>query len=194
MKPNMHRIGAILASALSLAAGAPAAIADGPVAVFAAVPAVAGRDMLPYRLSYLQSIKFIDDGVRYIDPLSRFFISPAGELCFRGVPSSPQIIYDSGHRDWCMHPWFVGRVEAVANDITHINEVRLSCGRDYPQCARRLGPLPALANAAWVANSISAATHDYRRERAALENLITLMGGAIAPSEPIGLVTIGGAR
>jgi hypothetical protein len=194
-----HRIGALVAAVLLLAAGAPeASRADGPTAVFVAVPAspaaVSSRDLPFYRLGYLESIKFVDDGMRYVDPLSRFFVSPAGELCFRTVPSSPQIIYDSGYRDWCMHPLFVGRVETVVNDITNINEVRLSCRRDYPQCARRLGPPTLLVDTAWIANSISAATIDNRRERAALENLIALLGGTVVRSEPVGLVATGAAR
>ncbi len=38
--------------------------------------AFARRDPLPGRPSYLETIKYIDDGVRYIDALSQFFIHP----------------------------------------------------------------------------------------------------------------------
>lgn len=198
MKPIKDRIAAVVAAASWLVAAPAVSPADVPPAFYAAAPAssvaVSSRDLPPYRMGYLQSIKFIDDGMRYIDALSRFFISPAGELCFRIMPNSPQTIYDSDHRDWCMHPLSVGRVEAVANDITNINEIRLWCRREYPQCARRVGPPTVYGDTPWIANSISAATIDNRRERAAVENLIALMGGAVALSEPASLLAIGTGR
>ena len=140
-------------------------------------PAFARRSPLPGQLGYLQTIKYIDDGMRYVDPLGRFFISPAGEMCFRIIPNYPTIIYDSFYRDWCIFPQLVDRVDAATNPT--FNEVRLWCMRAYPQCAHSLGETGR------IANSISAATIDYRQERAALENLIYMMGGNARPSQAL---------
>lgn len=146
--------------------------------------AFATRQPLPGQLAYLQAIRYIDDGMRYIDPHSRFFVSPAGEICFRVFPNSPTIIYDNHHSDWCMYPQHVARVEAMANKITNTNEVRLWCARPFPQCARRIDHPNPLGDGGWVANTISAATLDYREQRAALQNLIYLMGGNIDARAP----------
>src|SRR5437879_5024987 len=58
-------------------------------------PAFAVRIPAPGRPGYLQTIKFVDDGMRYVDRDSQFFISPAGEMCFRIRPNYPEIIYDA---------------------------------------------------------------------------------------------------
>jgi hypothetical protein len=126
---------------------------------------------------YLQTIKFIDDGMRYIDRDSQFFISPAGEMCFRVRPNYPEVIYAATYRNWCIYPQIVDRVEAAANDVTGINEVRLWCIRSYPQCAHA-------ADTGWVSNNISAATVDYLQERAAVEHLVYMMGGSVRFAEP----------
>jgi hypothetical protein len=136
-------------------------------------PSFVRRGPPPGRPDYLQTIKYIDDGMRYVDPLTQFFISPAGEMCFRTKPNYPQVIYETRYRIWCIYPQTVDHVEAVTNDITRINEVHVWCLRAYPQCAHNL------TEPGWIANSISASTLDYRQERDALENLIYLMGGNI---------------
>jgi hypothetical protein len=146
-------------------------------------PAFARRGPLPGRPDYLQTIKYIDDGMRYIDPLTQFFVSPVGEMCFRTKPNYPQVIYETRYRIWCIYPQTVDRVEAVTNDITRINEVHVWCLRAYPQCAHSLNEI------GWIANSISASTVDYRQERDAVENLIYLMGGNIRFSQPPGVET-----
>jgi hypothetical protein len=147
--------------------------------------AFATRGPLPGRPDYLQTIKYIDDGMRYVDPLTHFFISPAGELCFRTKPNYPQVIYETRYRTWCMYPQTIDHVEAVTNDITRINEVHVWCLRAYPQCAH------SLTEPGWIANSISASTVDYRQERDALENLIYLMGGNIKFSPSPGVAASG---
>jgi hypothetical protein len=136
-------------------------------------PSFVRRGPPPGRPDYLQTIKYIDDGMRYVDPLTQFFISSAGEMCFRTKPNYPQVIYETRYRIWCIYPQTVDHVEAVTNDITRINEVHVWCLRAYPQCAHNL------TEPGWIANSISASTLDYRQERDALENLIYLMGGNI---------------
>jgi hypothetical protein len=149
-------------------------------------PAFARRGSLPGRPDYLLTIKYIDDGMRYVDPLTHFFISPAGELCFRTKPNYPQVIYETRYRTWCMHPQTVDRVEAVSNDITRINEVHVWCRRAYPQCAHSLTEL------GWIANSISISTVDYRKERDALEDLTDMMGGKTRFAPPPSVESSGG--
>jgi hypothetical protein len=140
-------------------------------------PAFAVRIPAPGRPGYLQTIKFVDDGMRYVDRDSQFFISPAGEMCFRVRPNYPEIIYDAAYRNWCIYPQVVDRVEAATNDVTGINEVRLWCLRSYPQCAHA-------PDSGWVSNNISAGTVDYLRERAAVEDLISIMGGNVRFAQP----------
>jgi hypothetical protein len=148
-------------------------------------PAFARRGPLPGRPDYPQTIKYIDDGMRYVDPLTHFFVSPAGAMCFRTKPNYPQAIYEARYRVWCMYPQTVDHVEAVTNGITRINEVDVWCLRAYPQCAH------SLTEPDWIANSISASTLDYRQERDALENLIYLMGGNIRFTPPPGVEASG---
>jgi hypothetical protein len=93
-------------------------------------------------------------------------------MCFRTRPNYPQIIYEAFHKDWCIYPQAVDRVEAAPN------VVRLWCMRAYPQCAHVLGQVGL------IANSISVETIDYQQERAALESLINVMGGNIRLSQP----------
>jgi len=151
-----------------------------PSGVATAVPSVpinllpfAKREPLLGHPSYQHTVKYIDDGMRYIDPRSQFFISPAGEMCFRTRPDHPKVMYESFYTTWCIHPQFVDRVEAITNAT--FNEVRLWCTHAYPQCVHSLGEFGRNAN------SIIAPTIDYRQERAALENLIYLMGGNARP-------------
>src|SRR5690349_11868047 len=48
-------------------------------------PAYAIRPPLPGRPGYLDMIRYIDSGVKYIDPYAEFFISYDGQMCFRGL-------------------------------------------------------------------------------------------------------------
>lgn len=141
--------------------------------------AFALRGPLPGWPPYLATVKYIDDGMRYVDPPSGFFISPSGEMCFRTIPDYPTVIYDHFYRTWCIYPQMVDRVETVTNPTT--NEVRVWCIRAYPQCAH------TIENFARFSNSISAPTLDYRQERTALENLVYMMGGYARPAEPVNL-------
>lgn len=145
-------------------------------------PAFAVRAPLPGQFGYQETIKYIDDGMKYVDPYSRFFVSAAGELCFYAPPVSPQTIYDDHHSTWCLYPQTVSRVEALWNGSGGISEVRLWCRHAYPQCARRLDFPNPLGTLRWAANSITLRMIPYREERAAIENLVFLMGGSPAPS------------
>ena len=138
--------------------------------------AFARRGALPGRPSYLETIKYIDDGVRYIDALSQFFISPAGEMCFRTRANYPQIYYNAYYRHWCIYPQSIDRVSVLEIE-TGLMGVELWCMRAYPQCAHSL-------ETGEIANRISAPAIDYRQERAALQNLIYLMGGNVRFSQP----------
>src|ERR1700680_3649505 len=42
------------------------------------------RAPLPGQMGYLETIKYIDDGIKYIDPSGEFFVSYNGDMCFRG--------------------------------------------------------------------------------------------------------------
>jgi hypothetical protein len=81
-----------------------------------------------------------------------------------------------------MPPTAVNNVEALENDISYVNTVRLWCVLQAPQCARRAG-IPnflengILDNTGWLGNSISVQTRPFREQRNAIEYLVYLMGG-----------------
>jgi hypothetical protein len=134
------------------------------------------RPPLPGHPGYLETIKFIDNGVRYIAPTRGFFVSNIGDLCFKGVlvPGiTPEYIPDNF---WCISPFNVTRVEAIENDISYINQVRLWCQLAAPQCAYKVG-YPNMLDNLWDANSITAETVPFLRQRDAIAYLIYLMGG-----------------
>ena len=122
--------------------------------------AFAVRAPLPGRPGYLATIKFVDDGVRYIDPLSHFYISGAGEMCFHTPPSYPKVYTDAFYKDWCIHPYVVDRV-SVIDFSSGAHGVEMWCMRAYPACAHAL-------QTGEVANRVFAESIDYRQERAAL--------------------------
>jgi hypothetical protein len=138
-------------------------------------PAFAKRGPLPGQPGYLSTIKYVDDGVRYVDPLSQFFVSPAGEMCFRTGLSAPTVYYQAFYRNWCIHPQFVDRVSVITQ--TELRAVELWCLRAYPQCAHAL-------ETGEIANRVFATTVDYQQERAALQHLIYMMGGNVRFSQP----------
>jgi hypothetical protein len=134
---------------------------------------------------YLETIKYIDDGVRYIDPYSEFFISFDGEMCFRGLVNRQLAEFENYQNYWCMQPTAVNNVDAIENDISFINEVRLWCAHAAPQCAHRFGYPNYLDESGWIANSISVQIIPYRQERRAIEHLVYLMGGNIQDTQPL---------
>jgi hypothetical protein len=147
-------------------------------------PIFALRPPLPGQLSYLQAIRFIDDGMKYVDPLSAFFVSSAGEMCFFVRPNFPIAIYDAPYRYWCVYPRAVDRVEALANGGEGINTVQLWCRYDAPQCAHRLFYPVVPGKRGWVADNVLVPTVAYRAQQAAIETLIYLMGGYVRPPGP----------
>jgi len=133
--------------------------------------AFAVQTPLPGRPGYLETIKFVADGVRYIDPLSHFYISAAGEMCFHTPPSNPKIYTDAYYKDWCIHPYVVDRVSVI--DFSNgAHGVEMWCMRAYPACAHAL-------ETGEVANRVFAESINYRQERAALRELIYMMGGNV---------------
>ena len=139
-------------------------------------PAFAVRAPLQGRPDYLATIKFVDDGVRYIDPLSRFYISAAGEMCFHTPPSYPKVYTDAYYKDWCIHPYVVDRVSVTVNSSGG-HGVEMWCMRAYPACAHSL-------QSGEIANRTYATTVDYQQERRALQHLVYMMGGSVPFSGP----------
>jgi hypothetical protein len=145
-------------------------------------PAYAVRLPPPGRPGYLETIRYIDDGVKYIDPYAEFFVSFDGQMCFRGLVNHQQAFFENYQNYWCMPPTAVSNVEALENGISYVNAIRLWCVLEAPQCARRTG-IPnflengVLDNTGWLGNSISAQTRPYREQRDAIEYLVYLMGG-----------------
>ena len=141
--------------------------------------AFAKRQPLPGQPGYLETIRFINSGMRYIDPFAEFFISPDGQMCFRGLVNRQLLEFENYQNYWCMHPVFVNNVEELQNSTTSVNSVRLWCILEAPQCARRIGWPNYLDESLWISNSISAQTRPSREQRAAIEHLIYLMGGNV---------------
>ena len=145
-------------------------------------PAFEKRAALPGQLGYLETIKYIDDGVRYIDPSAQFFVSPDGEMCFRGLVNRQLVEFETYSNFWCISPYVVANVDALENDITFVNEVRLWCAHADPQCAHRVGNPDYLDTSPGIANSIVVQVTPYKPERAAIEHLVYLMGGNVRES------------
>ena len=148
-------------------------------------PVFAVRPPLPGRPSYLDTIRYIDNGVKYIDPFAEFFISFDGQMCFRGLVNRQEAYFEYYQNYWCMHPTAVNNVEALENNISYVNNVRLWCVLEAPQCARRTGIPNFLDDSGWVENSITAQTRPFREQRNAIEYLIYLMGGNVREREPV---------
>src|SRR5438876_1808295 len=70
------------------------------------------RPPLPGQPGYLETIKYVDNGVKYIDPASEFFISYDGEMCFRGLVNHQSAEFESYRTYWCISPLAVNNIEA----------------------------------------------------------------------------------
>ena len=148
-------------------------------------PVFAVRPPLPGQPGYLDTIRYIDNGLKYIDPFAEFFISYDGQLCFRGLVNRQQAVFENYQTYWCMPPSAVNNVEALENNISYLNTVRLWCVLEAPQCARRVGFPNVLDESGWIGNSITAQTRPFREQRAAIQYLIYLMGGDVREPEPL---------
>jgi hypothetical protein len=138
-------------------------------------PAFARRAPPAGRPTYLETIKYIDDGLRYVDPTTAFYVSADGRMCFRGVLTNPQTTWDNVYKtDWCLLPTAVSRVATV---VIGTSQVFLRCKHADPQCIHEIGYSRAI-NTAYVR------TLPPDQEKAAVEHLIYLMGGTLGDSEP----------
>jgi hypothetical protein len=147
--------------------------------------AFAKRAAPPGRPGYLDTIEYINNGVKYIDPYSEFFISFDGAMCFRGLVNRQQTEFENYQNYWCIYPTAVNNIDAIENGISYVNEVRLWCTHETPQCARRFGFPNFLDQSAWIGNSISAQIVPYKQQRSAIEYLIYLMGGSVREAAPL---------
>ena len=173
----MRMKSAIQAAAAALLAAACSTEPAEPLVINS--PAFEKRAPLPGQMGYLQTIKYIDDGMKYVDPSSEFFVSYNGDMCFRGLVNRNLATFETYENYWCMNPLAVNNVDLLQDDITNINAVRLWCAHAAPQCARRLGYPNYLDTNPGIANSISVQIIPYQPERAALEHLVYLMGGNV---------------
>ena len=78
-----------------------------------------------------------------------------------------------------MSPLAVNNVDALQDNVSNVNSVRLWCAHADPQCAHRVGYTNFLDTSPGVANSISVQITPYKPARAALEHLVYLMGGNV---------------
>ena len=148
-------------------------------------PAYVRRPPLPGRPGYLDTIRYIDSGVKYIDPYAEFFISYDGQMCFRGLVNRQQAYFENYQNYWCMYPTAVNNVEALENDISTVNTVRLWCVLAAPQCARRIGFANFLDDSDLIGNSIATQTRPSKEQRNAIEYLVYLMGGNAVGAQPL---------
>jgi hypothetical protein len=149
-----------------------------PPPQYSNVPDFARREPPAGRPGYAETIKYIDDGVRYVDPTAGFFVSPDGRMCFRHVLDPTQTAFETlvFKNNWCLPPTAVSRVDAFRS-ITN-EQLRLVCKHSDPQCARNLGFWNGVADAV-IVDIVPA-----NEEKSAVENLIYLMGGDI-DREPV---------
>jgi hypothetical protein len=136
-------------------------------------PIFARREPPAGRPTYSAAIKYIDDGVRYVNPTAAFFISPDGRMCFLGVPDFGQPPFEAllSNHNWCLPPTAVSRVDAFVSS-TH-EQISLLCKHSDPQCVRDIGYWnPGL-------NALNVDIVPANQEKSAVENLIYLMGGNI---------------
>ncbi len=148
--------------------------------------AFATRAPPPGSPGYLETIRYIDNGVKYIDQYAEFFVSFDGEICFRGLVNRQLALFENYQNYWCISPTAVNNVEALENNVSYVNSVRLWCTLEAPQCARRFGVLNFLDETAPIGNSIIAQTVPFRQQRDALQYLIYLMGGNVRQSGGLG--------
>jgi hypothetical protein len=172
--PGMHlQFISTLVRLAALAVALPACVPPEPQ--YVNNPAFARRAPPAGRPTYLETIKYIDDGLRYVDPTTAFYVSADGRMCFRGVLTNPLTTWDNIYKtDWCLLPTAVNRVDTI---VIGTNQVSVSCKHADPQCIQEIGYYRAI-NTAYVR------TVPPDQEKAAVEHLIYLMGGTLGDNEP----------
>jgi hypothetical protein len=141
-------------------------------------PAFAVRPPPPGRPGYLDTIRYIDNGLQYVDRDAGFFVSPEGRMCFVGVLDVRRTAFRPRQAPWCAWPAALARIDRIENDITYVPQVRLWCRHAAPQCFQEVG------RSYRRADSIAVEIIPSQRERAALAYLIYLMGGWVPADRP----------
>lgn len=127
--------------------------------------------------TYWQTIRYIEDGLKYVDPASAFFVSPDGRMCFRGVLNANRTAPQYAD-DWCLAPAAVSRVESMWNDVTGIPELQLWCKHSDPECVQNFDYPTG------TTNLVTMQIVPPDEEKRAVEHLIYLMGGSLGENEP----------
>jgi hypothetical protein len=130
------------------------------------------------RPGYRETIGYIDNGLKYVDPQSAFFVSPDGRMCFVGVLNVQRTTFEIRRFPWCVAPAALAEVELIENDVTYIPQLRLWCRHAAPQCFQEAGRLYRRSN------SISVEIIPSQREKAAVAYLVYLMGGWVPADRP----------
>jgi len=142
------------------------------------------RPPLPGQPGYLETIRYIDDGMHYITPIAGFFVSHTGDMCFWGaiVPGVTPVYIPPNY--WCISPFAVGKVDAIENNISYVNQIRLWCRLATPQCAYKVA-YPSMLDTKRIANFVTAETIPFQRQREAIEYLVYLMGGTVTRDQAL---------
>ena len=82
---------------------------------------------------------------------------------FEGWSIASRQLFENYQNYWCMYPAAVNNVEAIENNVSYVNTVRLWCALEAPQCARRFGYPNFLDESDPIGNSISAETRPFER-------------------------------
>jgi hypothetical protein len=163
------KLARVAAAAVSLAACIPPMEPQ-----YANNPAFARRAPPAGRPSYLETVKYVDDGMRYADPTTAFFVSSDGRMCFRGVLNAERTNLEYFYKsDWCLPPTSVYRVDSIRT-----GEVSLICKHADPRCVREIGYRDRGSNTV----AIHVVPSD--QEKVAVEHLIYLMGGNLGEYQP----------
>jgi hypothetical protein len=83
-----------------------------------------------------------------------------------------------------MSPLDVSSVDALENNVSYVNRVRLWCRLGSPQCAHKIA-FPNQFDTMTAANSITAETIPFVRQRDAIVYLVYLMGGNVEHDEAL---------
>ena len=152
----------------------------------ACAPAPPPVALPPLSPDVARTVRYIDDGLKYVDPVNAFFVAPLAAMCFRGVSVAGAVYPIDRWNFWCIDAHMVASVDALANDISYVPQVRLWCKHAYPYCARRIGGrVYAAFGTGNLANSITVQVVPAMPEKAAIEHLVRLLGGRLDPSGPL---------
>jgi hypothetical protein len=141
-------------------------------------PAFALRPPLPGRPGYRATIAYIDDGLKYVDLQTGFYVSANGRMCFVGVLNVQHTVFNVRKFPWCVAPTALAAIDAIENDVTYIPQLRLWCRHVAPQCFQERGRFYRRSD------SIAIEIIPSQNERNALAYLVYLMGGHVPAAWP----------